>query len=190
MKPVYFILFLLSQSISADELNQFCKAVLEKMKSNDLTFKYSSQEINRMKFCEYNGYNLLHQWAMYSKSMDWALFLINKVHISPEEDAPHCNCVGRIPLMVAVSCLNINAVRIMLELNPNLVNRQDLSGWAALHWAAITKNQDIVELLIRFGAGVKHRDINGYKAKDYCESRKIKKLLRKTEKKIKKLHKK
>jgi ankyrin repeat protein len=190
MKPIYFILFLLSQNILANTHKQFCKEVLKKMKSNDLNFNYTSQEISKMKFCDYNGHNLLHQWAMYSKSMDWALFLINRVNISPEEDAPKCNCIGRIPLMVAVSCSNINAVRIMLELNPKLVNRQDLAGWTALNWAIIAKNQEIVELLIRFGAEITHKDINGYEAKNYCESRKIKKLLRKKEKKIKKLNKK
>ena len=163
--------------------DEFCKSVLEKIKTNNLDFSYSQQEIDYMKFCQKDGYNLLHLWSMYSKNIKWALFLIDKAKIPCDN-----YYLQRNPLMDAVSCENIESATILITLNPKLVNMIDAAHWNSLYWAVRVKNQDIIKLLIKNGANINQKDINGYKSKDYCESRKIKKLLHKEEKLLKSIY--
>lgn len=171
MKLVFCLFFSINSIAWIDD--EFCKSVLEKIKTNNLDFSYSQQEISFMKFCEKDGYNLLHMWAMYSKSIDWAKFLIYKAHIN-------CNDYRskRNPLMDAVSCENIDSVSILIKINPNLINMSDICGWNSLYCAVMVKNQEIIALLIKNGADLHRKDINNLKALDYCESRKIKKMLK------------
>lgn len=74
---------------------------------------------------------------------------------------------GKLTLHTAAYYENREAVEMLLEKNPGLVNvKSGSDGWSALQDATLKSNIDIVELLLKYGADPKQKDSKGGTAVD------------------------
>ncbi|KAI3386322.1 hypothetical protein SNEBB_004318 [Seison nebaliae] len=76
------------------------------------------------------------------------------------------------PLMYACYHGHLNVCRVLIENHCNL-NERSRNGWTSLHWAACKNSNEIISLLVQFGADKLLRDYSGRIAKDrttdsYC----------------------
>jgi ankyrin repeat protein len=68
--------------------------------------------------------------------------------------------MGDMDLLIeAMEHDNLEAVRRVLDGNPNVVNERDTSGATALHYAAFNGNRRMARLLVERGADINDRDI-------------------------------
>jgi uncharacterized protein YegJ (DUF2314 family) len=79
----------------------------------------------------------------------------SQLHCAPEGFSDHPMCINMIP--------NIEA---QLQNDPRIANMIDDNGWTLLHHEALAGNQEIVRLLMAFGADLAARTPNGYTASD------------------------
>lgn len=74
---------------------------------------------------------------------------------------------GKLTLHTAAYYENEEAVKILLQRHPELVNvKSGQDEWSALQDATLKKNEKIVELLLKYGANPKQKDAKGGTAMD------------------------
>ncbi|ACZ01314.1 ankyrin repeat domain-containing protein [Streptobacillus moniliformis] len=77
------------------------------------------------------------------------------------------NVLGKYPLHTAIFFENFEAVKLLVEKYPEMVNFQsDVDGWHPLEDAALKGNYEIAKFLIEKGANPLHKDFNGGNAID------------------------
>ncbi|WP_156299848.1 ankyrin repeat domain-containing protein [Streptobacillus canis] len=101
--------------------------------------------------------------------------------------------LGKYPLHSAIFFENFEAVKLLVEKKPEMVNFQsDVDGWHPLEDAALKGNYEITKYLLDHGSNPLHKDFNGDSAIDLAANfgkGDIVKLLRDKIKEIRKINK-
>ncbi|NYV27224.1 ankyrin repeat domain-containing protein [Streptobacillus felis] len=75
--------------------------------------------------------------------------------------------LGKYPLHTAIYFDNFDAVKLLVESNPEMVNFQnDVDGWHPLEDAALTGNYEVTKYLLDHGSNPLHKDFKGNSAID------------------------
>lgn len=114
--------------------------------------------------------NILHFAIKFGK-VEMLKHLLN-FHLLPLQSLINkSNADAKTPLMVAAFLGEGEALCLLIQKEAD-IEEKDLQGRTALHWAAIGKQRNTVELLAYFGANLQPLDANGKRPVDYLKDEK------------------